>query len=574
MSQTRKDILIITLLVTLFFGAFLGSRPLTVPDEGRYAEIPREMIQDHDYLTPHINGIKYFEKPPLFYWLQAFNIKIFGENLWSVRFGTVMMGLLGCLMTYFAGKELYSRRAGLIACGILATSTLYYGLSRFITLDIMLSVWLTGCLFSFLLGHKKQNNYYFWAMYAFAALATLTKGFIGVIIPGAVIFLWLLFTNGWKNLLKYQIVTGAFIFLAIAAPWHILVQLKHPEFFKFYILDQQILRYFTQIADRDQAVWFLPAILFAGFFPWSIFLIGAIANHIKTLRNNFKQHSELLLLILWPIVVFAFFWPSQSQLSPYLLPMFPPMSLLLAVWFNNLVDIGCVLEGSKAQRNGMERAIPEIHTQYRTDRNRGSDCDENVVGINIYFLTTSLLTCLIAIAAWLKWPAPQPYLNLTTITLALSGLLSYLIYRYRGFYAGIISLMLLHGAFLITLNFSYPPTDERSIEPLAKVIQPLLSEDTVVASYQHHYHDLPFYIKRKVLLVEWYGELKHGMQHQDTTGLTIHEKDFWKHWQKPQRMFMILSLKDLRRLKKETNYTFHSLASTKRNVLVSNKVIK
>ncbi len=565
MSELHKDLLSLTLLITLFFGAFLGTRPLTPPDEGRYAEIPREMVLEQDFLTPHINGIKYFEKPPLFYWLQSLSFKLLGENQWTVRLANAVIGLLGCLMTYFAGRELYNRRVGLLAAGILATSALYFGLARFVTLDMTLSVLLTGCLFSFLLARKKllshssvvipakagiqsyykehpsisrldpglrrdDNKYYFWTTYFFSALATLTKGFVGFLIPGAIIFLWLLFTNNWREIPRYRVLSGTLLFLIIAAPWHILVQLKHPEFFKFYILDQQFLRFFTPIADRGQAVWFLPAVLIGGFLPWSFFLTQSIYSQIKKRKD---LNPNTLLLIIWPAVVFGLFWPSHSQLSPYILPMFPAMSLLVGIYFDNCI---------------------------RENRNPSTG-----------FIVNIAIFSLVAIIAWFNFPAPTLYLSFTVLSLALAGIGSFIIYKIKGLFPGILTLIILFSLFLISLNFSYPPTDDRTIKPLAQVLQPLLKENSTVATYHHYYQDLPFYIKQKVLVVDWLGELEFGTMHQNTEGLTIQDKDFWSLWQNKDQMFMIVNLKDLGRLQAQTRYKFVTIAQTQRDALVSNQ---
>ena len=150
-----RDLVLLGVLTALFFGCFLGSRPLSVPDEGRYVEIPREMVGTGDYLTPRLNGVKYFEKPPLFYWFEAGMIKLFGLSEWSVRLGPALFALFGCLAVYYAGTRMFGRLAGLMSACILATSVLYYALSRLITLDMPVSVLLTASLLSFLLGTRE-----------------------------------------------------------------------------------------------------------------------------------------------------------------------------------------------------------------------------------------------------------------------------------------------------------------------------------------------------------------------------------------------------------------------------------
>lgn len=272
MRHTHKtwltDILLLCLLIGGLFSFMLGSRPLNVPDEARYSEIPREMLASHDFVTPHINGVKYFEKPPLIYWLQAASLKTFGLNEWSIRGTDALLALLGCLGTYFAARKLYDRKTGLFAAITLSTSLLYFVLARVITLDMSVSVFISFALFSFIL------RYYYW-VYIFAALAVLAKGLIGIIFPGSIILLWLIYTGHWKILRECKLISGTLIFLAITLPWHILVQIKNPEFFNYYFITQQFSRYLTMSAGRYEPIWYFVPMLLLGLFPWTGFLWGA-----------------------------------------------------------------------------------------------------------------------------------------------------------------------------------------------------------------------------------------------------------------------------------------------------------
>ena len=171
----------LALFLCLLFGWMLGSRALGVPDEGRYSEIPREMLWFHDFITPHLDGIKYFEKPPLLYWMQAGMMSWFGVNEWALRVPTAIMAGVGCLSTYATGRFLFDRRTGVLAALLLATSPLYFVMARSITTDMTVSVWITLTLFSFIVAMNlspdslAQRNMC-WLMFASAALAVLTKG--------------------------------------------------------------------------------------------------------------------------------------------------------------------------------------------------------------------------------------------------------------------------------------------------------------------------------------------------------------------------------------------------------------
>src|SRR5262249_22217637 len=151
----------------------LGTRPLFIPDEGRYAEIAREMATSGDYITPYLNGIKYFEKPPLFYWLGAAAIKIGGLNLWFIRSINAFLGLLGCLFTYITARKIYDRLTGLLAALILGTSLLYFVMVHMVSMDLTVTIFLTISLYFYLLGSlafERIRLFYFLGAAVAAAL--------------------------------------------------------------------------------------------------------------------------------------------------------------------------------------------------------------------------------------------------------------------------------------------------------------------------------------------------------------------------------------------------------------------
>lgn len=218
----------------------LGSRPLSAPDEGRYMEIPREMALQEDYVTPRLNGVKYFEKPPLMYWLTSLSIKIFGVNEWAGRAWPALLGLLGCLVVYAFGTRFFSRKVGVVSALVLASNILFYAHSRLMILDMGVTFFISLSLLSFLwatqtLDRREQS----WALAIFfssAACSTLTKGLIGMAIPGSIILLWVAFTRNLEALKLAFKPWGIILFLLIAAPWHILASVHNPEFPEFYFI--------------------------------------------------------------------------------------------------------------------------------------------------------------------------------------------------------------------------------------------------------------------------------------------------------------------------------------------------
>lgn len=528
-----KDIFILTIIISLMYGVFLGSRPLTPPDEGRYAEIARQMLLHHDYVTPRINNIKYFEKPPLFYWMQALNVKLFGLNLWSVRIATALMGLLGCLFTYFAGTQLFNRRTGFLAAIILASSGLYLGLAKFVTLDMTVSVFIGATLLNFLLFNRSKKPVYLYAAYACAALATLTKGFIGIILPGGILFFWLLLTRSWREMKTYRLFTGISLFLIIALPWHIIAQLRNPEFLQYYVLDQQILRYFTHISGREQALWFLPVILLSGILPWTTWLPQAVMSAWRDFKD--KNDKTMIMLLIWPALTFVFFWCSKSQLSPYILPMFPAVALLIAKYFDTCID------HNKSQWPNM--------------------------------MVLCVLFSLIGVVGILHYGSTDKHILINIILLLSTAIISTLVYWRVDFQTTIFCLAIGFAATMDSLSFSVPNYDARTTKPLAEIIKTIERPDDIIATYNYLYLDLPVYLNHNVTIVNFLGELKYGIRHDDVSAVWIPTDKYWQLWRtSKQRILMIMSVKDFVNYLGQDYYKMYVIAKTKNSVLISNKL--
>lgn len=535
----RCDLIVITVALLVLFGAFLGARPLTVPDEGRYAEIPREMLVSGDFVTPHINGIKYFEKPPFFYWVQSGSLRVFGLNEWVVRIPNALFALLGVLLTYAGARQLYGRRTGLISAGVLATFSIYTAMSQMVTLDMTMATLLSGTLFSFILGNLvppgSRRSTFMYAMYTFAALATLTKGLIGIILPGIIIFTWLLLTHRWRDLKTYCLPTGSLLFLLITLPWHIAVAIQNPEFFQFYIIDQQFLRYLTDSTGRNQPFWFLPLSLFGGMFPWLGFLIPALPHSWPRWWRTPVAEQPTLFLLLWAGVITLFFWPSNSFLTPYVLPILPPLAIIIGRYLDWAID----------------------HPRHWGVR----------FGVMVFCLGGLIL---VAVGV-MRFGIAMPLMNLSLCLLGIAIFVSFwLIWRYT-LTQTLVGLIIVMSLFLISLKLSYPLTDKRSIKDLAIALKPMLKNEGGVYSYLEYYQDLPFYLNQNVVIVHFYGELKHGIAHTDLSGKWVRGDAFWENWRQTKRQYMIMSLGNFELAKLEhPGVKLVEIAHTERNVLVTN----
>lgn len=359
-----KDVLLILFIGMALYFSLAFMRPLASPDEGRYSEIPREMAQSGDWVTPRLNGLQYFYKPPMFYWMQAATIKAFGVDRMSLRFSNSLMAVLGIAITYLAAGSMYGRRAGLFSAAVLGTSLFYFAMGNIITLDMTVSVFMTGSLFSFILAwhtKKPKKRGLLWiSFFVFCALAVMTKGLIGIVIPAGVIAIYLTLLNPLKSLKKIRLSDlawwglGILIFSAIAVPWHVLATLanpafdtaegilsKNPEgqgFFWYYIINEHFLRYLdAETSHRFQPFWYFWVLAPLGFIPWIVMLPRAVFAEIKNGWKALKENNpQFIFYAVWILFVIMFFSISKSKLVPYILPIYPPLAVILGRFFSKV----------------------------------------------------------------------------------------------------------------------------------------------------------------------------------------------------------------------------------------------
>jgi 4-amino-4-deoxy-L-arabinose transferase-like glycosyltransferase len=312
----RRSAALWVLLAVLWFGT-LGIRPLYKADESRYGEISREMVASGDWITPRLNGFKYFEKPPLQYWATAAFFTIFGEHDWVARLWTALLGFAGIAMVLYAGNRLFGPPIGAYAAAVLAGSPLYVLLGQVNTLDMSVAFFLSAAIFAFALGHVLI----FWAA---CALAVLSKGLIGIVLPLAALGFYMLLKRDWGLIRRLRIVPGVAIFLLIAAPWFIAVSAANPEFAHFFFVQEHFQRFTTEMHHRAHPAWYFIPVLAAGMAPWLVALARAA---VRACRQ--RSDAELLLWA-WALVVFVFFSASGSKLPPYILPIFPALAVLAA----------------------------------------------------------------------------------------------------------------------------------------------------------------------------------------------------------------------------------------------------
>ena len=310
----------------------LGYRHLAKSDEGRYAEIPREMVASGDWLTPRLNGFKYFEKPPLQYWVTAAAFSVFGQTEWAARLWPGLTGFFGVLLVFWFGSRLLGPPAGLCGAGVVASSAIYVSIGHMLTLDMGLTLFMSASVFSIALAQRDQaseaeRRRWMLLAWAAAALAVLSKGLIGIVLPAGAVALYVLVERDWKILARLHTASGTLLFAVIAAPWFVAVSIVNPEFFRFFFIHEHFERFLTQVHRRDEPAWYFIPVLLAGVLPWILSLFPALWRACKRSPDVAFQPKRFLLL--WCALVFVFFSASGSKLASYILPIFPALALLI-----------------------------------------------------------------------------------------------------------------------------------------------------------------------------------------------------------------------------------------------------
>ena len=318
----------------------LGTMPLTSPNEGLYGLVAREMIERHDFVTPHINGAVYFEKPPLLYWLNALCMSVFGETAFAARLPSALAGIATSILVYGLGSKMYGRTAAGYAATVVATGIGFVLMARQVMFDALLTCFVTGALVAFWYcdpdESKAASDAAIYLFYAATALAVLTKGLLGVLIPLIVVISYGLVAQDWSRPRRLRHARGIATFLAIVVPWHILVSLRHPEFVWFYFVNEHLMRF---LGRREPADFHIDPIytpllaLFVLTVPWCIFLPAALRQALQRLRKTAEQRRKSAFLLCWLATPTLLFTLSGSRTLYYLLPVVPPLALLIgSMW--------------------------------------------------------------------------------------------------------------------------------------------------------------------------------------------------------------------------------------------------
>lgn len=472
-------------------------RPLSNPDEGRYAEIPREMLLSGDWVTPRLNDLIYLEKPPLQYWVTALAYRVLGPNEWSARLWTMLCAALNVVLVFLLGRHLWGLQTGLIAAALLGSMVLHFLLGQILTLDMAFTCGLTAMLCSFCMSQLTRDSQpqvsrrWMLASWAMLGIATLTKGIAAPVIAGSVTLLYMLWQRDWAVWRTLLPIRGLALFALIVAPWFVLVAKANADFFQFFFIHEHLLRYTTDSAQRVEPWWYFIAILAAGVLPWIWQTFGALFQGWRAHAPR-GQFDVRRLLWVWCVFVLVFFSLSGSKLAPYILPMLPPLALLAAV----------------REVSGTGR-----HLSY-----------------GIWIMLAFALAC-VGYAMLAPSASDDPVVRAVThaarpvaLTLALVAVLTTFWFRRASMHHqpvhAIISLATgwFVGLALLVATIGHEGS-LRSGEDLAARIPAELAAHASIYSVRTYDQTIPFYLQRTLTLVDTRGELDYGLRREPDKGI-------------------------------------------------------
>jgi 4-amino-4-deoxy-L-arabinose transferase-like glycosyltransferase len=506
--NSKKLLWSLAIVFTLVWLYVLGWRTLVPPDEGRYAEMAREMFASGDWITTRLNGIKYFEKPPLQTWMNALSFAAFGLGEWQARLWTGLCGLCGVLLTGYTGRKVFGARAGFYAALALGASLFWVASGQIDSLDMSLSGMMTIALCALLLAQRDgatpaERRNWMLVCWVGMALAVLAKGLIGLVLPGAVLVLYTLAARDWAIWTRLHLGKGLLLFFAVATPWFVLVAIRNPEQPHFFFIHEHFERFLLKTHHREGPWYYFFVMLIPGIMPWLGVLPQSLLGALR--RDRRAAFQPRLMLLTWAVFIFFFFSYSSSKLPGYILPIFPALALLIAVYLETASRANRVFAAVLLMVVGVAgiAAVPQI------------------AHIKVY-----------SPAEVKMLEAYQPWVLAAAIIAAAGGALALLHARHLRRDASVLTLAI--AGFLATqmvLAGFEPYGKLRAGKALTHRIAAELKPDTKIYSVSTYEQSMTFYLGRTVTLVNYWDEFTFGLQQQPE--LSIPTVDAWiAIWQK------------------------------------------
>lgn len=554
-------------LAVVYTAVYFGSlfSPALLDDaDSTHAEAAREMFVSGDYVTLHVNGVRYLEKAPLPYWLVAISYHIFGVNEFASRLPMALSVLLLGVLAVVWGRRAFGERAGIYAGVFVYTAAGVFLFTRILIPDVLLSLLIAAALYFFLTALEPDARPWRWyAGYACMALGVLTKGLIALAFPGGTAVLYLALTGEWRRWREFRLVSGLALFLLIAAPWHILAGLRNTGgqgghgFFWFYFVNEHFLRFLGRRYPRDynKLPWALYwSLHLVWLFPWSLYLPAAIRTIIdergRLRRSDFGARTRLLCWLLAGLVL-IFFAISTNQ-EYYTFPAYFPLLMLIADGMARCELSDC----SQSVRKGWLRisagtlavvglaASVTLLALLWQSRHLPFEPDIGNVLATHNMETDTLSTSHMLDLSYASFAALRLPAALAAVALLVAPLLSFLL-RIRGrHYVATWALAVGMAVFLVAAHIALVRFGPYlSSKDLAREIAARARPEDRVMIYgdQAFGSSLLFYLQRRVDLVEgrttsmWFGST-----FPDAPKIYLSDADLQRDWTGPERVFLFV----------------------------------
>jgi len=542
----------IFLIFTFVYFGSLSSPAIFDDADATHAEAAREMVANNDWVTLHVDGIRYLEKPLLPYWLVATCYRVFGVSEWATRLPTAFAILLLMILAADWGRRAFGARASIYAALFVVTTIGYYLFSRILIPEALLALTIAGSLYFALLALEHGRGSRLWyASYACLALAVLAKGLVAIIFVGGTLLAYLIVTGEWKRWREFHLVTGTLFFLTIAAPWHVLAGLRNQGFFWFYFVNEHLLRFLGKRYPKDYNK--LPAIAywtlhFVWLFPWSLFLARVVehlrerAKHRVPSEWTFAERTRMICLV-WSGLILVFFAISTNQ-EYYTFPAYLPLLLLAAdalasdrfgsCWSKvacaALTIMGTAASVALIAGVWSSRNLPVPLDLGSVLANR--QVADNTLAMSKFFDLTG------PAFAGLRLPA------LLAAFALLVGPLAALLWSRRSTRAAVWALAITSAVFLFAAHLALsrfgPFLSSRSLaRQVQEVIRP--GDQVMIYGDQAYGSSLLFYLQRQVLLVNGRStSLLWGSKYPDAPHIFLNDEDLLRVWQGSQRVFLFV----------------------------------
>ncbi len=531
---------VIVAITTLIVGFHLGRYGLWEPDESRYAEIAREMLAMHDFVVPHLNYVSYIEKPPLLYWLTVCWMKLFGVNELAARLTPAIAAVGGTLATYVFAMRAMDRRRAFAAGLILATMPLYAVMAQVLTTDLLLTTTVTVATLAFYL-HWVEGGRWCWIAYLATAMAVLTKGPVGAVLPCLIMIAFLLWEHDLRGVLRrFHVFAGLAIVIAIAAPWFIYMTLRVPGYFQFYFIGEHLRRFLQSGYSHGEPIYYYVPVIIAGILPWSIL---AVFLDWRTIRLDAPRRFCLIAAI----TILVFFSLASAKLIPYVLPALPPIAVILGDAIITTID-------NRPRR--LLIAMP-------------------ILGL---FGATAAIVAIYAADFRGPYLVPaSPALEAIAIIGLVAGAAGAALF-FANRYIGELAMGLM--ALAITLMLIAGTWGRLAVEPLrsyAKLGREVAAAapNATLVCYKRYVQALPFYAHRRVILAGAQTELSFGASAAPDARQWFFDgrrSSILRLWRRPGSVVVVLDQADLDRLKKDLGpFTVIGSEFKKRAILKSTK---